>query len=202
MCRNLPGRRKAENARVTLGAEDRMTIARRLMVIVFVIVGLVAIPGVANAATMPTTVRMTTSEVDRQSPTNIGRLQAAGGAVIITASGEQLGQLHGSYRVDLSGLQCSFVERSDTITFRFSATDTLRVVASGSDISTDGCLGRRFHRVLSWRVTGGTGQYAGVTGNGTAAGSLKSAAGIDYATSTLSWHGTLVGLTAAVAIRA
>jgi hypothetical protein len=179
-----------------------MAIARRLLIILSVAAALVGISGVANAAPTSTTVRLTTSEVALQSPTNpLTILQAAGGAVIVTPNGEHLGRLRGTYHVDLAGLQCFFVERSDSITIRFSAADTLRLRAAGSDVSTDGCLGRHFHRVLSWRVTGGTGRYAGVMGNGTAVGSLNSTPSQDYATSTLSWHGTLIGISSTAAAR-
>lgn len=170
-----------------------MNTLRRSLCLALAVLALVFFaPGTANAATV-TRVQLVTTEVVRQAPTDpLGQLRAVGGAILIAPGGERLASLRGRYEVDLSGLQCSFVERSDRIVLRFSAADSLTVHATGSSVSTDGCAGRSFHRVLTWRVVGGTGRYADVRGNGTATGTLLSRPEIDYATSRMVWRGVLV----------
>jgi hypothetical protein len=167
--------------------------ARAFVLVAAAAATLLLAPAVADAASAGTRVQLTTAEVLRQAPRNpIGVLVGVGGAVITTAAGsEQQGDLRARDRVDLSGLQCSFVEKADTITLRFTAKDTLVVTAKGSDVSTDGCVGNRFHRVLAWQVVDGTGRYAGWVGNGTAVGNLRSRASADFASSTLAWRGVL-----------
>jgi hypothetical protein len=170
-----------------------MAARRAFVLAVAAAAALSVAPGIAAAAAASTQVQLTTSEVLRQAPRNpFGVLVGVGGAVISASTGgEQQGDLHARDRVDLTGLQCSFVEKADTITMRFSAKDTLMVSAKGSDVSTDGCAGNRFHRVLAWQVVGGTGKYAGWVGNGTAVGNLRSRAAADFASSTLTWRGVL-----------